>query len=397
MSFLREYASTAVADRPALTIRWLGERPRELFAELRRDQPIFVTPNFVLVTRYADVFEVLSRDDVFHAGDRDDLLSPFDAALVRTCVRPSDAELIAGAAQGAALQALAQARARGGLDLVADLGQRVASRVANAYLGIGGPDDSTLARWLDTIRIDYDAFRGHDTGTRHDALSAAAELGGYTFAMIASRRMRTAAGEARLDDLLGRLTGMQAVDHLQLHDRRIHALLIGLIIALVEPLAAAIVHAMLALCERPAAAAIARSAAQAGDDPALWSALREALRLFPPRPALTRHCAQPYTLAQGTESEHVIRPGTVVLAAIGAAGLDPERVEAAEEFRPGRPTHHDFLFGHGAHACIGRNLAPAAIREACRPLLLAGELELAGPPRREGARIVRAQLVLPSS
>lgn len=396
MSFLREYAATDVVARPALTMRWLADRPQELFAELRRDQPIFVTPNFVLVTRYADVFEVLSRDDVFLAGDRDDLLSPHDAALVRICVRQSDTELIAAAAQAAASQAVALGRTRGGLDIVADLAHRVASRVAAGYLGIGGPDDATLARWLDTIHVDYDAFRGHDTGTRHDALGAAAELGGYTFAMIAARRMRAAAGDPLGSDMLGRLTALQTVEHLQLGDRRVHSLLISLLIAIVEPLASAIVHALVTLLGRPEAAAAARTATLVGDDPGLWAVLREALRLHPPRQTLTRHCAHAYVLAQGTANEIVIRPGTTVLAAIAAAALDPEHVDAPDQFRPGRPDHHDFLFGHGLHACLGRNLAPPAIREACKALLVVGELHAAGPVRRSGARIVRAPVVLPS-
>src|SRR5690606_28339343 len=65
MSFLGEYAASDVAARTGLTLRWLASRPRALFAELQREQPIFSTPKFVLVTRHAEVLEVLTRDDVF--------------------------------------------------------------------------------------------------------------------------------------------------------------------------------------------------------------------------------------------------------------------------------------------------------------------------------------------
>ncbi|MFY0530915.1 hypothetical protein [Nannocystis pusilla] len=46
-------------------MRWLAERPRELFAELQRERPIFATPGLVLVTRQAEAIEVLTRGDVF--------------------------------------------------------------------------------------------------------------------------------------------------------------------------------------------------------------------------------------------------------------------------------------------------------------------------------------------
>ena len=65
MSFLREYAASDVGARTALTLWWLAGRSRELFEELQREQPIFSTPSFVLITRYAEALEVLTRGDVF--------------------------------------------------------------------------------------------------------------------------------------------------------------------------------------------------------------------------------------------------------------------------------------------------------------------------------------------
>src|SRR5690606_35061588 len=137
MSFLREYAASDVEARTALLLRWLAGRPRALFEELQREQPIFSTPSFVLVTRYADALEVLTRGDVFlgHAlearrqplfggfslDEREGPRAAVEAALVRLCVRGGDADQVAEVGGAARRAADARGGGRRSCEVVIDL------------------------------------------------------------------------------------------------------------------------------------------------------------------------------------------------------------------------------------------------------------------------------------
>lgn len=403
MSFLREYAASEAGARTALTLQWLAGRPRELFRELQHEQPIFSTPSFVLVTRYAEALEVLTRGDVFvgHALEarRQPLFGGFsldggegpraavEAALVRLCVRSEDADRVATIGHEAATAAVTAARARGGFDVVTDLAHVVAGRVAADYVGVGGPEESTLVRWVEAIGRDMEDNPTGDSEIHEEARSAAAELGGYTDTMVASRRAKRSSGRLPGDDVLGRLVALQDVVHLRLEERRLREVLLGLLVAAVEPIAVSIALALGELIDRPGALQVARTAARAGDDEGLWAVIREALRFSPPRQAVSRICRQSYTLAKGTANEVVLHPGATVVVATAAAAFDPERVDEPEHFRLNRPEHHDFLFGEGPHACLGRQVAIAAIREGCKAIL-GCEFRLSGPLRRDGVRPV---------
>ena len=63
-------AELGVLDADAMSLidhvkQHLAQNPEPLFAVLRRVKPIFLHKNTALVTRFEDVQEVLSRDDVF--------------------------------------------------------------------------------------------------------------------------------------------------------------------------------------------------------------------------------------------------------------------------------------------------------------------------------------------
>lgn len=409
MSFLREYAACEAGARTALTLRWLAGRPRALFAELQREQPIFSTPKFVLVSRHAEALEVLTRGDVFlgHALEarrqplfrglsldaREGPRAAIEAAVVGLCVRGEDADGVAEVAFSAATEAVAAGRTRGGFDVVTDLAQIVAGRVAARYIGVSGPEEGTLVRWVEAIGRDVEDNPGEDSEIHEEARSAVAELGGYTDTMVASRRSQRSSGRMVSDDVLGRLVALQDVEHLRLEERRLREVLLGLLVAMIEPIACSIALALGELIDRPGALNVARAAAASGDDAGLWAVLREALRFSPPRQTVPRICGQTYTLAKGTGNEVVLLPGTMVVVATAAAAFDPERVEDPEHFRLNRPEHHDFLFGHGPHACLGRHVAIAAVREGCKALLMC-DFKLSGPLRRDGLRPISFPVAL---
>ncbi|WAS98661.1 cytochrome P450 [Nannocystis punicea] len=409
MSFLREYAASEAGARTAVTLRWLAGRPRELFVELQREQPIFSTPSFVLLTRYAEALEVLTRGDVFlgHAlearrqplfggfslDEREGPRAAVEAALVRLCVRGEDAERVATISHEAATAAVSAGRRAGRFDVVRDLAHVVAGRVAAEYLGVGGPEESTLVRWVEAIGRDIEDNPTDDSEIHEEARAAAAELGGYTDTMVASRRAQRSSGRMAGDDVLGRLVALQNVAHLRLEERRLREVLLGLLVAGIEPIACSIGLALGELIDRPEALRMARAAAKAGDDDGLWAVLREALRFSPPRLTVSRICGEDYTLAKGTANEVVLHAGVTVVVATAAAAFDPERVDDPEHFRLHRPDHHDFLFGEGPHGCLARQVAIAAVREGCKALL-GHEFRLSGPLRRDGGRPIAFPVAL---
>ena len=89
------------------------------------------------------------------------------------------------------------------------------------------------------------------------------------------------------------------------------------------------------------------------DDPALVPlAVREALRLESPVPLGVRHAAVDTDVAGLPVSA-----GTAVHVLIGAANRDPEVFTAPDRFDVRRAETAHVAFGHGAHLCIGAQLA----------------------------------------
>lgn len=65
MSYLEQYEAAPATNKVRLVSRWIRTDWRPFFRELREQRPIFATPAFTLVTRFADVTEVLSRQRIF--------------------------------------------------------------------------------------------------------------------------------------------------------------------------------------------------------------------------------------------------------------------------------------------------------------------------------------------
>jgi cytochrome P450 len=401
MSFLRAYAALDAGDpaatsaaRVALTRAWLLERPHALFAELRQDQPIFTTPGFVLLTRHAEVREVLSRDDVFSATPYAAALQPLfgafvlasddgpiherDAAVLRLTIRRADLEDIAAAAEQAAGVAVAAGRVDDRLDAVRDLARPVVADFIARYLGVAGPEPEMLLRWARTLTRAAFCNDDEELALVDAAREAAAELAGYIDVTLASRRTQMLVGGPPGVDAIGRLLALQLAESARLDDRRVRELLIGVIASAAEPTIAATAHTIAELARRPEVQAQA-IAALAADDPAPLAAIvDEALRLAPPLWTPVRLCTRSFTLAKGTANETVLRRGVRVLASTHAAGLDPAEVDAPELFRPGRRAHLPLGFGAGLHACLGRHVAPILVRAAVTALLRVGPVRLVG-------------------
>lgn len=387
---------------------WIRGDWRGLFAELRAHCPVFVTPAYTLVTKFADVHEVLGREKVFTVRPTSPQL---DAALGSGFMLSRDATPLNWRERGLMQVMLDRrdvpvVRALAGryadecldtastpLDVVGDLFRPVALRVCEDYFGYRGLESATLAHWVRDIIKDCYANPLADQALHAAAVASGADLMQYLRAELARRRALLPAGPGRrragpsdaaadldggqdvsgADDVFGRLVSAPLPAH-GFDDERIAVNAAGLSLGFVESAPAAMALATRQLLLRPEAHEAATRAAREADaaefDPYVWEALRldTFFRLMPPR-----LCEHDYLLAAGTDHATVITAGSVVLCALASAMNDEEAVPEPDQFRLNRPQYHHLHFGTGHHHdCLGVHLAQVIIPEAVRRLLRRG-------------------------
>ncbi|GGO60880.1 cytochrome P450 [Nonomuraea cavernae] len=392
-----------------LVREWMRTDWRALFAELRERRPVFVTPAFTVVTRFADVTEVLSREEVFSVrifGPRLDaaLGGPFmlgrdatptnwrDKGLMRVMLDPRDTAGARELAGRIADELLDAALPYGRVDAVQALFRPVALGVSAGYFGFPGPDQQTLSRWTRAIVTDGFANFLGDPEIQAASIRAGAEMIDYLRGRLAEHRAALRAGLDLPDDIFTRLARTTLPSEIGLDDERILINMAGLPLGFVESGPGAMVEAVEQLLLRPQVLAEAVKAAADPDPGRFDRYVWEALRFNPFFKLLPRLCERDYVLAAGTPRSTLIPAGTVVLAAPASAMFDADVVTAPHEFRLDRPGHHQLFFGYGHHACLGVHPARAVVCEAVRRLLLRPGVRLLPPP--EG-RIARSQGIFP--
>ncbi len=411
-SHLERYDEALAGDAMSalgLVREWMRADWRSLFAELREQRPIFVTPAFTVVTRFADVVEVLSHEEVFTVrafGPRLDaaLDGPFmlawdatpmnwrEKGLMQVMLPPGDAADVRELAGRIADEALDAAWPHGRVEAVHELFRHVALGVCAKYFGFPGPDPQTLSRWTRAIITDGFANFLGDPQVQAASVRAGAEMKAYLYGRLAERRAALRTGEVLPDDVFARLVGTTLPAEVAVDDERIVINMAGLPLGFVESGPGAMAEATEQLLLRPTVFAEAVEAA-ADPDPARFDRyVWEALRFNPFFKLLPRLCERDYVLAAGTPRRTKIPAGTVVLAAPASAMFDADVVAEPDEYRLDRPGHHQLFFGHGHHACLGVHPARAVICEAVRRLLLRPGVHMLAPPEGE---LVRADGIFP--
>ncbi|GAA5037531.1 cytochrome P450 [Thermocatellispora tengchongensis] len=397
------------ARAPGLVQEWMRGEWRTLFAELRARRPILVTPAFTVVTRFPDVVEVLSNEEVFTVrsfGPRLEAVlgGPFmlsrdatptnwrDKGLMRVMLDPGDVPRVRELAGRIAEEALGEAWPDGRVEAVHGLFRRVALGVCAEYFGLPGPDPGTLSRWTRAVIADCFANYQDDPGVKAAAAGAGAEMLAHLREALAARRAGRAGPPGGARDVFARLVATGLPEPIALDDERIVVNMAGLPLGFVESAPGAMAEALEQLLLRPRVLAQAAEAA-AEPDPARFDAhVWEALRFSPFFKLLPRVCVRDHVLAAGTPRSTLIPAGTFVLAAPASAMFDADVVPEPEEFRLDRPRHHHLFFGHGHHACLGVHPARAVICETLRRLLLRPGVRAAPGP--EG-RLTRSHGIFP--
>jgi cytochrome P450 len=129
-------------------------------------------------------------------------------------------------------------------------------------------------------------------------------------------------------------------------------------------------------------------------DPALVPAAVEELTRFAPIPAGALFAR--YATEDVEVGGELVRAGEPVVVSVNAANRDAACFAGAEELRFDRPENPHLGFGHGAHHCLGAQLARVELQEGLRVLLdrLPG-LRLAGDVVWKTENIVRGPAYLP--
>jgi cytochrome P450 len=129
-------------------------------------------------------------------------------------------------------------------------------------------------------------------------------------------------------------------------------------------------------------------------DPGLIPVAVEELMRFVPA---VEGAIQPHYATEDVEiGATLVRAGEPVLVALAAANRDPRRFEDPDELRLDRRENQHVGFGHGAHHCLGAQLARAELQESLLALTsrLPG-LHIADDPGWKSEVVVRGVLRLP--
>jgi cytochrome P450 len=357
---------------------------RPIFTFLRRMFPILVLGKRAIVTRHADVIEVLTRDTDFTIAEVNEARinlsdGPFilgmdrspqydtEAATLREAVRPEDLERIRRLVSQSAAELAAAARPAGKIDVVNGLARVVATRIVGSYFGIPAPDEPTMMRWMRDIFHDIFANPTSDANVHRDAQSSGAELRQHMDEVIATRKSRLREPD-QPDDVLGRLLLLQNAEHAWLDDRSVRRNLSGLIVGAVDTTSKFVTLGIDELLRRPEALAGARAAAMAGEMDRVRNYVYEAVRFNPHHPLQVRFCKHETEVAAGRPRARKIPAGSTVFVVTLSAMFDPEVFIEPKVFRADREVEY-LHFGYGMHRCFGRAINGVQIPELVATLL----------------------------
>jgi cytochrome P450/deferrochelatase/peroxidase EfeB len=388
---------------------------------LREFRPVLKIGRFVIVTRDADVRDVLSRPDAFEVpfgpemtelagGDnfvlgldnaahtaQDDVIRSVvgdqrnwlvekglqaaagplsDEEILRIIAARDDVELVTKLSRRFAKALLRNSGGR--IDVMRDLIARAITETCVRYFGLSIEDPDAFAEWAMSISALLFADPFGDPATRRLALNGAARIRHVIDLSLAAQR-GTRGGQAA-DTVLGRLIALQQTNT-AVTDGRIRAILVGMITGFIPTAALAAGRILQELQRRPKVlreaiglASRASKADEAGsqragaagnsDKEALLTLLYEALRLNPPlMPGQWRYAKQETFIGAGS-SRRAVPKDSAVLAATMSALRDRRRVDAPGRFKSDRERKYaDLAFGNGPHECLGKYLAMAQITE----------------------------------
>jgi len=390
---LRANAAAALGD-PARQIEALAVL-RAFAPNLRLNRKLvaaYDNSGTVIVTRRADVMDVLRRDADFEVvyGPRMRELTgganfflgmqpgwdyARDTSAMRLAMRHPDVpDRIAPRAADLAARAVTDAGGR--IDLPPDLTLMVPTDMVMGYFGLPDVDPTALQGWATRLFWYLFGDLGADPDLHARAMADASALRDAIDAAIAARK----ATPTDADDLIARCLALQAAGVPGMDDLGIRNNLLGLVIGAIPTISKACCLALDELLRRPDALRRAQAAARTGDAAQLAPYMWEALRFNPHNPIVYRRATRDTVIAPGTARARRVRKGDMVFAATLSAMHDPACIDAPGQFRPARPFTDHIIWGTGMHTCFGARINAAVIPAILLPLLARPGLRRADGP-----------------
>lgn len=262
-------------------------------------------------------------------------------------------------------------RDESGIDLVSEFSAKLPQAIICEMIGLPADDWPRLLQWTNALvgAADPDFVEpGEDTML---AAARAMESMREYFQEWIDRGRRD--GETS-DGLLGRLLTAR-VEGTPLTAQQLQGYLALLLTAGSETTRNALTGGVVALLEHPD-----ELARLVREPQHLESAVEEILRWTSPVIQFARTAKTDFELS-GVQ----IRTGDDVALFYPSANRDEEVFDEPYRFDVARTPNHHLTFGHGAHFCLGANLARLELRAMLAALLpLLPDLEIAGKPQRVG-------------
>jgi cytochrome P450 len=414
-------SAAAAKAQMQLIGKWIAVSPVAFFKELREKSPILSAPAFTLVTRYEDVRDVLTLNDIFTTdllkqnmrrfiGNTVVELPPSPEyeqrkSILRLAFPMADLGHYRSILQEESAALLKRIEPGSSFDVVAYAKTLPAKAIAQ-YLGLGELPVDRVVQWMHDINEGAVRNLANIPQVNEAAAAASAAVKPQIREILKRTRSRLSGGDAtpaltfweRLFGLaqrqpvsepplppaqstvLERYLIMQSVQATYTADEDIVSSLLFMMSACVDLTATAITNVVVELMQRPEVLEKAIAAAQKDTDDEIAGYVWEALRFRQPSPGVINTCIQDYTLGRGTEFESTIKAGTLVLACSVSAMHDPSVIEAPAAFRVGRPWHLAYTFFEaGLHTCHGKYFSMTQVPLAVKELLRVGRPEAIEP------------------
>ncbi|MEV6810541.1 cytochrome P450 [Micromonospora sp. NPDC051296] len=254
---------------------------------------------------------------------------------------------------------LRPARARGTMDVVAELAYPLALRAVLGLLGLPDSDEDAVGRWSRAVGRTLD--RGATAEDMLEGHAAIADFADYVEQALAARR----------DDGEDLLALMLAAHRRGLMSRNeIVSTVVTFIFTGHETVASQVGNGLLSLLSHPEQLDLLRWSPQL-----VAPAVEECLRYDPAVQSNTRQLTADVELHGRLLGRHDV---VVVLA--GAANRDPQRYDRPDEFDIRRDPIPSMSFGAGMRYCLGSYLARLQLRTALSALAGLPDLRLATAP-----------------
>jgi cytochrome P450 len=382
MAFIDEYDSIPATDpqkQVQVVYRWLRSNWRGMYGELRAARPVFRTPAFVMVTRRADVIQILSENELYSVRGYKDAMDPSigpfmldrdgtainwnDKGVMRAVLPWDDLPGVRSLVEEIAGKSLAAGQTR--IELVSALGRLVPLKVVQRYFGFPGPDDATMLRWSKATQWDIFHNPTKDAQVHAACVRAGEEMRAYVWGLLDAKR--GIADPPR--DPVARLAALVRAGGAGMTAERAVSNVCGLLVGAIETTAQAIVQATEQILIRPDVLRRAADVAGKGASDEFEGIVWEALRFNPITTLVFRYCERDTVIAAGTPYETPVTKGTVLAVCLASAMFDEAAVPDAEEFRDGQPFDSYLHFGFGNHECLGKYVGKVMIPEAVRQVV----------------------------